>query len=447
LTGESQITTAASVDQGNVSNLTNLYRLRLGGEKFELEKGDLREGRTIFTSVTQGQLPFQFKPFIIVSKEAVEQLHQFLKSSLLNWIQPENRLVLVIPENWGLTFKLPHPGKIDEEELAQHLHWVTALNGWEDDEAVIMNYQALDNELIMISALRERICNYLTTLSEGLSFQLAEVALDNNLHLNLIASEGMILSGAKKAIPSTPVPDKIKDIPLPETTIPAEVAVTELVAEVQPVEEAEPAIEEDFFKPKKIPLFIALPLIIAVFAGGYFVVGRIFKNVRSPSSHTVKLKKEILPVKTDSVALKSNVVSKTEDRGEIRFFSVNETAVKCEIALASREGLNGIEAKLRELNVVDSVRAIKSTQAGNSSITLINIDLVKEVREWYQQPIDDRILKIMQERGFVLSNSVLSGSIEDIDRFVSFIDENGLLFYRLVISERKPEIYYLSLDY
>lgn len=460
----------------------SLLRLVFNLGDFKLEKGDLRNGTVYFNLAAEGKLPIPFKPPLVVSLDNVDSIEETLRESLGEWITPEKRFTIILPQEWGQIIEIPNPGITAEDELSQHVRWAMRMNSWEDKEPLHFNFQVINDDRIVVAAVRDRVLNFAMSLADRLSVRLIQLSLADTSFINLISAEISTDSDSAvldRAVPAAEPVDKIER-PEPETVDSGEESTS---PSAQPPEKEELTLPEpetvvddyeaDFEETekggRKSVLWFIIPLIVVgVGVVGYLKFGVFKDRIRPETLSTLEeVDSTLIPGESPAVieepsteaAESSQIASASlvqtplsglanilHEHSYINSLSITADFIKCKAEFNSPGELENLLNIINNTGVTFSARRLHGEHTADKYTAIFSFRIDESIVETYQHPLAEDIMTLFRDSGFRLNDGVFTGSFDEISRFLLLLDRQKILFYRLVLAERHAD-YHLSLEY
>ena len=465
----------------------SIFRLNFSRDGYDLEKGDLRDGTVYFHSIAEGKFPVSFVSKIISGSEDVEQIKKILKGALSQWLTLKNRFALIIPDDWGVMVETPNPGDIPDDELFDHLRWALKLNGWEDNEHATFNFRMVSDDKIIISAVRDRVVKFFQGICEQLSFKLLQLSLKSTPYINLISDDALTSADSKMAdiivesgattaaekIPAQPPKAKPKSKPVFEDE---EVNVDEIEHVDSDFDGYDTDRTEFSFKRKMSPLLLIISLVVILLGAGYWFLSR-EKEVEVqpqadmsadttttvPDTSAVEMESEAIPqevvelqpekIVEESPVEKvvvpdyrpfSNLIGIVANQAKLSYFSITESSVKCELTQATSQEIRTL---LNAFNSTGFTSSAKSVSAANNSSSIISCKINESIFTVYSHPSESIVFSDLRRNGFSLNNGIFTGNLRQVTNLLKFIENNHILFYRLILLRENETNYRLSMEY
>ncbi len=426
----------------NASRSYYLLRIVFEESRFNLEKGRLEQGVLRFAKVAEGQLPTEFSPILIESKEEAELLISDIKELTASWLKANTRLSIVLPDNWGVMLNVPHPGELPPEELARYLAWTVKINGWEDFEPFRFNVSAPDENQMVVVAVRERIFNFVERIARTLNAELVQLSLKRISDVNIISRENR----PREAL-----------------------------------EESSPAEDDEFesFGPKVSPKAYLIPAaVVAVIVIVYLAASMLELNLplltprktAPPDSAALALDEtsktdsllsgtgsiippdEIQPktVSPDSVIASGCLLAKTIDllqaNGGLTCFSITGANASLEMEFASSGDISRLKSRMSKTVSAASTAETKAKSKTGKTSAILEFEFASDPMAGFVSQPADKVREVIQRSGYALNDDIFTGAIDQCRSLMELVEKRKIAFYRITLNRIGPDRYRMKLE-
>ena len=427
----------------------SIFRLSLFKDSFHLEKGVLQEQEVRYASIARQDTTFSLTPAIWKSQDKLDALVKLVVDSCFDQDSSHARLVVILPEEWGIIREVQAPDAASEEIRRTHITWATDLTGWEDDEKAHYNYLPLGDNTYRVIAVRDSLILLCQTFAEALGLKLMQVSLSSASETNILDDE----------------PTKIS-----------------------PVEE-ETGDDLDFMPfEKKSRAVLIIPLIVVILAAaGYYLFGiqKIHQRfiAKSPvadvkempsqtAPETVKSADETTaephiqsaktppppagqeskPAQTAQIEPFSKVFNIFHRNVNVYHLSFTGDLIRSSFAASGSRKIDMVQQKLNESGIIHRLNKESSKESGNEYSAIITCRFRAGQIDSYTLKSTPQIKNILRAAGYDPSKTnknydIFTGSSAKISAILGVLDKNEILIYKIRVSQTAPNQYVLTLEY
>lgn len=419
------------------------YILRIVFEErqFALEKGIHKGGVIRFTKISNGILSQRFNPVLVESD--YRPVFKDIKQLVETVSAQTARLSIVLPDEWGRVFTMPHPGsRLSDEELIHHIAWRVRISGWEDDEPFRFNFSTSDEEQIVVVAIRDRIFDFAEKIADALSGRLLQLSLKKVTDLNIISQD---LRMEIEPVEQTPA---------------------------KPEEEVEEVIEVGEKKTSYKLLFIPL-LVLIILILLYLLSRQMGLNIpllskkqsaaieieEMPAEIPVELEPGAAPptveespatIPADSAAPTllpfSESLSLLSKGGGLSYCSFTESSALCEMQFNSRTEIERLLNILAGCGVVKTAQEVSPAPGGRLS-ALLTLDFQQSLLDGYIGVPVEQVRSIITAGGYPLDDDIFTGTIEQARTLMALLEERKIAFYRITLNRISAGVYRMKLEF
>jgi hypothetical protein len=494
--------------QDEISNSDfSILRIVFSVKTYKLEMGSLQEGEMRYSPIGQSALPFDFTPNVVKDDANLKSVADAIKETYPESIGKTDRIAIVFQQNWGNSREVILPRKLPDEERIQHLIWTLRTTGWQDNEPLRYNYRQVNDDTVFAVAIRERVLQFAKALALELSGRLIQLSLADTDNLNIISDipEPLVPGTGVKALPSETIPE-LAEIPgeepltekksqkkfragilfpiilvlllgfagyyfilVKKISITSEISrhkrlyelvqyrmqqqarLPNLIAEPAPSPTVEPAPIVDSTQVKvdtttlasKIDTVKTVPTAIDTMKSSATKPEAIVKKAEPKMpSPTVESR---TPSPTSAGPF-SDIFSTIASNSRIGFITFTLSDLRCELYVDTKSNFEGLLQQLRASGYIESAAWAQKGIYEDKLGGILFGKLKQKPFLNYQRPAKSQVDSLFQASGYTIKDNSFQGASKEIHTILSLLDQQHLLFYRLLI-ESTDGHYKLTLQY